>query len=265
MIKRRDGPILISPLYFTENGTQFANIVAKYGDPAFKRVFDLLRQYPGWPLAKILTEDAIGDTRLNAEESAVFGALIQGGLLQPPAITTTASGTNHFVFTPPLGTRQIRVVEKEIYEKAMAVLSCVRQGQHYARWNIRAPRLVINALLKDGSLRPTTEAREQYRTLVIKKIARLDPPGAAWQRVVLIDVPENRKALTVALELLGNTEPLTDRGVVQSSRDLIFSDKDYAEYLRGYGLLRTRRVVPKTPIEQQMATEALIEAIQKGG
>jgi hypothetical protein len=264
-IRRREGSILVSPVYFTENSTSFASIVAKYGDPAFKRVFDLLRRNPGWPLSKILAESAIGETHLDSDEQEVFGALVQGGLLQPPAITTAMSGTNHFLFTPPIGTKQIQVVEKEIYEKAMAVISCVRQGEHFARWSIRNPRLVINALLRDGYLRPNTEAREQYRTLVIKKIAKLDPPGAAWQRVVLVDIPENRKALQIALDLLTHSELLTDRGVARGSKELIFSDRDYSEYLRGYGLVRRTKIVPQTPVEKQAAAESLIEAIQKGG
>jgi hypothetical protein len=264
-IRRRDGSMLVSPVYFTENSTAFASIVAKYGDPAFKRVFDLLRKNPGWPLSKILSDNSIGDTILNQDEQEIFSALIQGGLLQPPAITTTLSGTNHFLFTPPIGTKQIQVVEKEVYEKSMAIISCVRQGEHFAKWNIRNPRLVINALLRDGYLKPTTEAREQYRTLVIKKIAKLDPPGAAWQRVVLIDIPENRKAIQIALDLLTNSELITDRGVEKNSRDLIFSDKNYSEYLRGYGLVRRRKIVPQTTSEKQAAAESLIEAIQKGG
>lgn len=264
-IGRTAEPILISPVYFSENSAAFAAVVAKFGEPAFRQVFQLLQQNPGWPVAKILTEGAIGGTKLTTDECNVISALMQNGLLQPPAITTAASGTNHFLFTPPLGNTRIQVVEKEIYEKAMAVLSCVRQGEHFAKWNIRSPHLVINALLRDGWLRSNTEAREQYRALVIKKIAKLEPPGAAWQKVVLIDSPENRRALAWAVEMLKGSEVLDNRGLVQNARDLIFTDKDYAEHLRGFGMLRARKVIPRAPDEYQSETEKLIEAIQKGG
>ncbi len=265
-VERRDGSLLVSPMYFAENGLAFANVVAKYGDPAFRHVFNLLRANPGWPLSLALGRQSIGSTQLSTDEMEILSALVNGHLLQPPAISTTKSGTNHFLFTPPIGTSKIPVTEKEIYEKAMAVISCVRQGEHFATWTIRDPRLVINALLREGALsRAISEAKEQYRALVIKKIAKLEPPGAAWQRVVLINTIENRRALRLAVELMSNLELIVDRGVTQENKEIIFGDKDYAEYIRGYGLVRQSKIIPRTSAEKQAATEKLLEAIQKGG
>jgi hypothetical protein len=206
----------------------------------------------------------IGGTRLNADEFEIARIIIHKGLVQPPEITTSYSGTNEFLFTPPLGTNRILVVEKEIYEKAMACISCVRQGEHFGQWNIKWPRAIINALLNHGELKPTTIAKEQYKPMCIRGIVKLQNVRNNWWKPVLVDTPENKRALSLALEMLGGGEVLTERGYDSDSVRAIYSDSDYTEAIRGYGNIIRRKKIPKPRGEYDAEIDRLLFEVQKG-
>jgi hypothetical protein len=257
-------PLLFSPLYFAEKPEDFARVVKQYGETSVAKVLKLLRLTPGWPLSKLMQTQEIGGTRLNADEFEIARIIIHKGLVQPPEITTSYSGTNEFLFTPPLGTNRILVVEKEIYEKAMACISCVRQGEHFGQWNIKWPRAIINALLNHGELKPTTIAKEQYKPMCIRGIVKLQNVRNNWWKPVLVDTPENKRALSLALEMLGGGEVLTERGYDSDSVRAIYSDSDYTEAIRGYGNIIRRKKIPKPRGEYDAEIDRLLFEVQKG-
>ena len=170
------------------------------------------------------------------------------------------------MFTPPVGTPKIPIVEKEIYEKAMAVIACLRQGQHFGKWRVKWPVAIINAWLDParGKLKPTTLAKEQYAQLALRKICRLVPSGSDYYSVEFIDLPENRRALELAREMLTTTDFISDRGFDERAHDAIFSSAEYRESLIGYRDIVPRRLVERTPSEQQKHIERLIELAQMG-
>lgn len=255
--------LLVSPLYFAEKPEEFAQIVNKYGEVAVGKVLSLFRENQGWPLAKFLQRKEIGDTKLDKDEFEIAKAMTNKGLLQPPEITTSYSGTNEFLFTPPLGTKKIIVIEKEIYEKAMACVSCLRQGEHFGNWNIRWPRAIVNALLNNGELRPTSFANEQYRAMRVRGIIKLEKSGG-WWKPVFVDNKENRRALLLALEMLGSGEPIGDRGYDSDAVKAIYSDSEYTEAIRGYGNVIRRKKIKKSRDEHDSEIDKILFAIQKG-
>ena len=263
-IWRPDGDIILSPLYFGENPEFFADAVKKYGEQSIGKTLQLIRRYPGSPFQKVIDENTIGSKPLDVDEVELVKALVSRGIVQSPAIETTYSGKNYFLFTPPVGTSKILVVEKEIYEKAMVFISCVRQGEHFGDWRIKYPSAIIRVLLRDGWLRKTTVAKEQYKALVIKRICRLEPPDEKWQRTVLIDTPENRRALELAAEMLEKCEIELRRGFDSTARETIYSDLQYEEHLRAHSDIRRRNVVPQTRAEIMESTDQLLENIMKG-
>jgi len=259
-----DESLLVSPLYFAEKPEEFARVVKKHGEASVSKVFKLLRQNPGWPLSKLMQTQEIAGTGLSQDEFQIAMVIVKKGLVQPPEITTSYSGTNEFLFTPPLGTNRILVVEKEIYEKAMACISCVRQGEHFGHWNIKWPSAIIRALLNYGELKPTTLAKEQYRPMCIRGIVRLQKVRGDWWKPVLVDIPENRRALLLALEMLGGGEVLTERGYDSDSVKAIYSDSDYTEAIRGYGNVVQRKKIPKPRQEYEAEIDNLLFDVQKG-
>jgi len=262
-IYRPEGNIILTPLYFGENPQFFAEAVQKYGEDIVGNTISSIRRMPGTPLKTILENATIGANEVGEDELELIKTLVSRGILQCPSIETTYSGKNYFIFTPPIGTPKIAVVEKEIYEKAMAVIACVRQGEHFGDWRVKYPVAIIKELLRAGWLRATTIAREQYKTLILKRICRLEPPDTKWQRTVLIDTPENRRALELAAEMLETGEIQTGRGLDTKTIEVIQSDLHYQESLRAYSDMRRRKQVPITQKEYQESTDALLEIICK--
>ncbi len=260
-VKVAGSEILVSPLYFSENAPQFANIVAKHGEADVKRVISLLRTYAGWPLSHIL-KGRIGPETLTPTELEVARSITSRALTQPPSITARGA-TNFFVFTPMIGTAQIEVIEKEIYERAIAIVAAIRHGQHFAFWEIKYPTTLLRRLM-ERPISPPAEAKDQYRDLALRQIVRFDPPPPKpFQSVVFIDNPENRKAVALAIEMLVGHEGQV-RGPSSAATKLLASEATYNEFLRGLGKVRSQRLVPKAAHEVEAHIDQLLEYCMKG-
>lgn len=256
--------LLVSPLYFSENAKIFADAVSQYGEQAVKDTFTLLKSYPGVPYELVKEKYQLGDSVISSDQMHILNALVNYGITQPPAITTSYSGKTHFLFTPPVGTPKISIVEKEIYEKAMAVIASIRQGENFGEYRIRYPIAIIDALLDRGQLAATTIAKEQYASLALRKICKLVNTAGNYYQPKFIDIPENRKALELAREMLVSTDFIASRGLDEAARKTIFSLADYQESLRGYKDIQQKRLVKRTPEEHSRHIQKLLEMTQRG-
>jgi hypothetical protein len=124
----------------------------------------------------------------------------------------------------------------------MALVAAVRQGQLLPRkFAIRYPRALLEALRDRKSLRANSEAVEQYRELAILQVGHLVRDGS-FHRFELIDRPENREALDVAIRLLEGTDPLP---AVNEEVSLAFQQGEvYLESLVGRQRLVQQPAVP---------------------
>lgn len=256
--------LLVSPLYFSENAELFADAVSRYGEQAVKNTISLLKSYPGVPYELVKQQQQLGNMTIEPDQMHILNSLVKYGITQPPAITTSYSGKTHFLFTPPIGTPKISVVEKEIYEKAMAVIASIRQGENFGEYRIRHPVAIIDALLDRGQLAATTIAKEQYASLALRKICNLVNTGGNYYQPRFIDIPENRKALELAREMLVSTDVIASRGLDEAARKTIFSPADYQESLRGYKDIQQKRIVQRTPEEHSRHIQKLLEMTQRG-
>lgn len=262
---RSDGDeVLISPIYFSEKPEELAKVIEKQEVELAFTVLEAIRKYPGWPLSAITKHSAIGDIQLHTEQVVFIQELIRRGILQPPALTTTQSGTNHFIFTPPIGNARIPVVEKEIYEKAMALITAVRQGQHFAQYSVKYPLALLRKLSRDSYLRATTEAKEQWRAVAVLRICRLLPSGTGWHEVHLIQTEENRKAISLALQLFETGDVTEERGLDSQARLMIGGGSIYQEALRGLGRIRHQSLIPGSEHYITAKIDYILEALQKG-
>lgn len=260
-VRVADSEILISPLYFSENAAQFAKIVERHGESAVKRVIALFRQYAGWPLSHIL-KGRVGPETLTGDELEVARSITSRALTQPPSITARGA-TNHFVFTPMVGTTQIEVIEKEVYERAIAIVAAIRHGQHFEFWEIKYPTALLRKLMQ-RPITPPSGTKDQYKDLALRQIVRFDPPPPQpFQSVVFIDNPENRKAVGLAMEMLAGHEGQV-RTPSPVATKLLSSDATYTEFLRGLGRLKSQRLVPKAAHEVAAHIDQLLEYCMKG-
>jgi hypothetical protein len=226
----RGRDILINPTYFSENADIFADAVAKVGSKSISKTMAAIKQYQGWPLSLIVGKAKVGEIDIAPDQIELLRRLAQDGMVKPPSIETPHSGKNHFIFTPTPAGAALSIGRKEIYEKAMAIVAAIRQGQLLPKaYAIRRPGAVLYKLMTDLQLgRSTTEANQQYKQLSILRIAILEDAGNGFSMLRIIDTPENREALQIAYNLVndGKTSGLE---VDEDARKALQEQQEYVE------------------------------------
>ena len=241
--RSRAKTILLNPSYFSENAEIFADQVAKNGARTVQRTLDLIRQSQGWPLALIEAQGEINGSKISNDELSLIKKLAQEGAVKPPSITTTHKGVNQFIFTPTPGAANISPLKREVYERALAIVSAVRQGQLLPnRFRIRSPGAILYKLKSELKLAPTSDYAEQYQNLVHLRIAKLDSLDHGYRQLKIIDRPENREALNIAYNLVQGQQPPT-LGTDQEAAAAMIGPQEYAESLVSSKLMREKEVV----------------------
>jgi hypothetical protein len=207
--RSRSKDILLNPTYFSENAALFADHVAKSGASSIQRTLRLIQDAQGWPLPIIEKTGEINGTKIRPEDIQLLKRLAQDGIVKPPTISTTHAGDTAFMFTPTPGFVNISPLKREQYERALAIVSAVRQGQLLPNiYKIRSPGAVLHTLMNNLQLSPTSDYAEQYRNLVYLRIAQLIELPNNFRQLRIIDTPENRESLKTAYSLVqGQSTP----------------------------------------------------------
>ena len=241
--RSRAKDILLNPSYFSENADIFSDHVAKCGAKTVKKTLDLIKSSQGWPLALIEKNQEINGTKVGPDEIALLKRLAQEGAVKPPSITTTHSGQNQFIFTPTPGTANISPLKREIYERALAIVSAVRQGQLLPnKFRIRSPGAILYKLKTELKLAPTSDYADQYQNLVHLRVARLDVLNHGFRQLNIIDRPENREALNIAYNLVQGTQAPV-QGTDSDATNAMTGPQEYVESLVSSKLMREKEVV----------------------
>lgn len=173
--------VVYSPLYYEGNPEKALLIAQKYGDPTINKLVSRVRTEQGVP------SEHLPDAKL-LDDLALAGLILRPGVEE-----------KSFVFTPQLG---FAPEETVILDKARAIVSCVRYGEHYAGFSrIIYPSAIIRKLIEVRKLAPHSAHDKQYGPLVLRGIGRIEPVGSRW-RFSVNDTEDNMKALRVAKELL---------------------------------------------------------------
>ena len=237
--RARGRPILISPFYFTDNLDGLADIAASMGSNAIKSTLEKVKNNQGWPLGLIAKTGEIGSTKLDQTELALVEKLSQEGIVKPPTIKFGAVSQS-FIFTPKPGGARLNAANREIYERAMALVSAVRKGQLLAdRIKIISPLAILRALRDRGFLGANSEARDQYKNLVVLKVATLQPTSSTRWQLHLHKTPENEEALDLAIRLLDSGE-LAGMEVDKDARIALTKDEEYIQSLISASELKKR-------------------------
>jgi len=135
------------------------------------------------------------------------------GLL-PTVPVSSAGGEKAFTFVPYTGALISDPTEREILDRARAIVACVRYGERHALASkIRYPVALLQTLLdrsRDHALNQHTEIKEQYAQLVKRGVGTIERNGA-WYRFRLIPSEENLRAVRLAIELISHGEILEER------------------------------------------------------
>ena len=259
--RARGRDIALSPTYFSENADLYADIVAGVGATEIRRVLSSLRQMQGIPLAILSKQKEIAGNKISSADINMLKRLAQDGAVKPPSISTTHSGNNYFLFTPTPSGAALAPTKREIYERAMAVVSAVRQGQFLAKeFAIRSPGAVLYKLKTELMLsRATTEATQQYKKLALMRVAQLLPVGNGYSELRIIDTPENREALSIAYDLV-NAGVASGTEVDEATRELLQKDHTYVESLVASGELSKHEKIELSPEQNQQLEFILLRS-----
>jgi hypothetical protein len=254
--RHRSRNILLNPTYFSENADIFADHVAKSGAPSVQRALELVRSSQGWPLSLIEAQKEIAGRKVQPEDVALLKRLAQDGMIKPPSINTKHAGQAIFMFTPTPGHVNLSPLKREVYERALAIVSAVRLGQLLpSTFRIRSPGAVLYTLRRDHQLSPTSDYADQYKNLVHMRVARLEQVGSRHQ-LKIIDTPENREALDTAYDLVqGGSTP--DLSVDNDAVRAMASSQEYVESLVSSRQMRDKESV-KLSEEQVFELEQIL-------
>lgn len=255
--RARGKDILLSPNYFAENADLYSDLVAKKGAKSVKRLLELIKSAQGWPLSIIEKTMEINGTKITEDELGLLKRIAQDGAIKPPSINTPHSGTNFFLFTPSPGASILNPTKKEIYERALALVSSVRQGQFLAdRYRIKMPVALLRSLKNKGYINANTEALDQYKMLTVNRVGFLENVGNGWHRFRLHDIEENIEALDTAIHLL-SSGIISGLEVNQDARFALQKDQSYIESIISSHKLREKENVMLSE-EHQLEIDALL-------
>lgn len=259
--RARAKTIVLNPSYFSENADIFIDHAAKSGASGIQNTLKLIQSSQGWPLSIIEKTMEIGGRKVTTDDVALLKRLAQDGAVKPPRIITSHAGEAVFIFSPTPGSSKLNPLRREVYERALAVVSAVRQGQLLPnRFRIRSPGAVLYKLKSELELAPTSDYAEQYRNLVDYRIAQLAPLPNGYRQLKIIDTPENREALSIAYSLVqGDTPP--DLGVDSEAQKAMSGSQEYVDSLVSARVLRERETVTLSEEKKFEYEQLLLEGV----
>ena len=226
--------IAYSPLYHDENPEVLIRLFDRFPTEDVSQKLRSIRAYQGTPVDDIV--------------DPVLREAIRMGCVPTPSVNSS-SGTKHFAFTPLQGVGKL---EKSLLEKARAVVSCVRYGQHFASITKIEDPLVILLVLKDRKrIGPHSEILKQYSLLHKLGIGRIthDPRWSTRFNFELIDTPENNRAMELAVQYLTIREVVKADANVNEARQL---------FLPGmYGSPTKTRIELKTVVSTELSDDGI--------
>ena len=259
-LRARGRDVLLTPTHFSENPELLADIIAGGDAEQLKKLLDAIRKVQGYPLSLVERTNRLGNIILTTEESQLLVRLTQDGVVKPPKLTTQHAGENYFLFTPTPSGAALAPTKRDIYERAMAIVAAVRQGQFLPKqYAIRSPGAVLYTLRRDLKLnRATTEAAQQYHNLVYLRVARLNDVGSGYKQLEIIDTDENKEALAIAYNLV-NAGTASGIEVDEDARRALQEDQSYIESLISSGELQKSRQVSLSQEQKQQLETYLLQ------
>ncbi|MEM8974924.1 MAG: hypothetical protein AAGD43_22925 [Pseudomonadota bacterium] len=238
-VQARGRTMIISPFYFADNLDGLADAAVASGASAMESALKKVKDNQGWPLSLVAGRSEIGGTALPPTELALIHRMSEEGIIKPPTIKF-GQKSESFVFTPRPGDARLSASNREIYERAMALVSAVRKGQLLpTQFQIRYPARILEELRERGHLSSNSEAHDQYHNLVVLRVAFLKQTSSGMWQLHLNRTPENEAALNLAISLL-RTGNLANMEVSQEARIALTKDEEYVQSMISAAELKKR-------------------------
>lgn len=248
-IQLLDGDVVYSPFFGFENPELVGNLVRDHGPEQLAVAFAALRGEQGMPVtdAQPLLLDAIAR-----------------GVLLAPAVQLPDGTAQPFATLPYTLDRELLRGRKPVLEKALAVLACLRCGQHFGGATSLPANSLVNVIDKlldpnRGFLQPHSSHERQYRLMHAAGLLAFDPDllaGGHWVTPRFIDTADNRDALRIARDLITYGEPMAGRVGDEQARAALVLDQPFRAPMQT--LARLRGKAAATPKQWQSVIDAAL-------
>jgi hypothetical protein len=224
-----DGEVLYSPFFGFENPELLASLLETHGSGRVADDLAAVRSHQGLPF--------------DGSRYPALADAVSRGFILAPSVTRPDGQDQPFATLPYVPDNDLLTVRKAVLEKALAVVACVRCGEHFGGATpTRDPARLLTALLDPNRgyrLRPHSSHRRQYQMLYRMQIIDFIPSGN-WVSPQLIATADNIEAVHIARDLLTYGEPLEDRAGDDEARSLLSSNSTYVAPLQTVSRRRKR-------------------------
>jgi len=208
------GLVAYSPFFGFENPALLAELIRDHGPAQIADAFAAVVGEQGLPVesANKVLIDAVGR-----------------GLILAPAVELPGGTLQPFATLPYSLDSTLLRSRKPVLEKALAVVACLRCGQHFGGYNNLSAAGLINVIDKlldpnRGYLNPRGEHERQYRLMHRSGLIAFGPDlrhGGTWVTPRFIDTTDNREALGIARDLLSQGQQIEGRGGGDEARKIL--------------------------------------------
>ncbi|WP_405759827.1 hypothetical protein OG234_15925 [Streptomyces sp. NBC_01420] len=248
-IQMPDGDVLYSPFFGFENPEVMGNLIRDHGAESLAQAFAAVRGEQGLP---------VGDGQPLLQEA------IARGLLLAPAVEQPNGTLQPFAALPYILDHDLLRGRKPILDKALALLACLRCGQHFGGSTNLPPDALIAVIDKlldrnVGFLNPHSSHERQYRLVHAAGLIRFGPdtrPGGSWVTPQFIDTPDNRQALQIARDLVTHGEQLKGRVGDEQARQTLSLGQSFTAPMQT--MHRTRAKARTSPKQWQGVIDAAL-------
>lgn len=228
--RARGHAVLVSPAYFADSLDSLADLAAAGNASHIQKLLEVLKTAQGWPLSTVLSTGEIKGTKLSSVELQLLRSLVADGIIRPPTIEHPG-GREHFIFTPRPGNTRLDAANREVYERAMALVAAVRKGQLLPeQYRLKYPIKLLEKLRDKKVIGANSEAAQQYKALVSLRVGRLVKSFNDRFEFRLIETEENLTAVDEAIGLLSTGE-MAQGGVKEEARIALQQDERYVQSL----------------------------------
>lgn len=229
-----DGEVLYSPFFGFENPGVIADLVVEYGSEELRVAFATIRAEQGIPVTTL--------------HQPILADAVERGLIMAPGVVRPDGILQPFAALPYSLDRDLLRSRKPVLDKALAVLACLRCGQHFGgATSLPADslRAVIDKLLDKnrGFLAPHSSHERQYGLMQRAGIVAFGEDlreGGSWVTPRFIDSDDNRSALLLARDLITHGEQVEGRVGDSQARQALMLGSSFSAPIQTVARIRTK-------------------------
>lgn len=222
-----------SPFFAYEHPEAMGEVLSSLEIDSVRAAFAELRGYQGLPIEK------------SAHPEVVRG-LVAAGLVAAPMLEDPSGHEQGFaVAAYGLGRPDLLTIRKPVLDKALAILSAIRLGEHFGgitslRWPVAILRRLQDPSWSGAYHSSTTR---QYKALFRMGIIRFVGTGA-MRGIQLIDSADNREAVALAIELISYGEATVSKETTIDPAHGLAARGTYRFPIQGVPSARRRNPLP---------------------